>query len=166
MASPFWFQLIKKWREKGMGHYGVSFPFLVGAITNKYGGDINEEYVRGTFAKIIEHPAADYYCEVRWCPNIDEPVVSVEPSNTINNKSIKAQYTNNDGEVSLAFTNDLMSMFTLNCETKEECLTKLIARTLENAEQGLFSKNKGVFGGFTVKEMEFIEDVYSTSNNA
>ena len=93
-------------------------------------------------------------------------MVSVESSVTIKNKAIKAQYTNNAGETSLALTTDLMSMFTLNCETKEECLTKLIDRTLEKPVNGLFSKNNGVFGDFTTEEIEFIEDVYSTSNNA
>lgn len=166
MDNPFWFQLIKEWRAKGMGQYGVSFPFLAGAIAKKYGGDINEEFVKGMFIKIIEHLATDYYCEVRWCGNIDEPVVSIESSDTIKNKSIQAQYTNEAGEPSLAFTTDLMSMFTLNCKTKEECLKKLIDRTLENAEKGLFSKNNGVFGDFTADEIKFIEDVYSTSSNA
>ena len=166
MNSPFWFQLIKEWRAKGMGQYGISFPFLVGAIAAKFGGKINREYIEGMFQKLIENPAAGYYCEVRWCGNIDEPVVSVESTDTIKNKSIQAQYTNAVGETSLAFTTDLMSMFTLNCKTKEECLEKLIIRTLEKAENNLFSKNNGVFGAFTAEEVVFIEDVFSISSNA
>ncbi len=166
MTSPFWFQLIKEWRAKGMGQYGISFPFLIGAIATKFEGKINREYIEGVFREIIENPAQGYYCEVRWCGNIDEPVVSVESSGTIKSKSIQAQFTNEIGETSLAFTSDLMSMFTLNCKTKEECLDKLITRTLEKAENNLFSKNNGVFGGFTANENKFIEDVFSISNNA
>ena len=166
MNSPFWFQLIKEWRARGMGQYGISFPFLVGAIATKFGGKINREYIGCVFQEIIENPTQGYYCEVRWCGNIDEPVVSVESSDTIKNKSIQAHFANNAGETSLAFTSDLMSMFTLNCKTKEECLEKLIMRTLEKAENKLFSKNNDVFGGFTADEAKFIEDVFSISNNA
>ena len=165
MSNPFWFQLIKQWREQGMGQYGVSLPFLVGAITRQFGGDITEDFIKGILQEIIESPAQGYYCEVRWCGNIDEPVASIESINTIKNKSIQAQFTNNNGEPSLAFTSDLMSIFTLNCENKEDCLTKLIARALEKTRQNSFSTNNGVFGNFTEKEIKFIEDVYSKSNN-
>lgn len=165
MSSPFWFQLIKQWRKQGMGQYGVSFPFLVGAITRQFGGEINEGFIKSILQEIIENPAQGYYCEVRWCGNIDEPVASIESSDTIKNKSIQAQFTNNNGDPSLAFTFDLMSMFTLNCENKEDCLAKLITRALEKAEQNIFSKNNGIFGDFTEKEIRFIEDVYSRSNN-
>ena len=166
MNSPFWFQLIKEWRVKGMGEYGISFPFLVGAIATKFERKINREYVEGVFQEIIKSPAQGYYCEVRWCGNIHEPVVSAESIDTIENKSIQAQFTNEVGETSLAFTSNLMSMFTLNCKTKEECLEKLIIRTLEKAENNLFSKNNGVFGEFTADEARFIEDVFSISNSA
>ncbi len=166
MNNPFWFQLIKKWREKGMGEYGVSFPFLVGAMATKFRRKINREYIEGVLQEIIDSPAQGYYCEVRWCGNIDEPVVSAESISTIKKKSIQAQFTNEAGERSLAFTSDLMSRFNLNCKTKEECLEKLIIRTLENTENNLFSKNNGVFGEFTADEARFIEDVFSISNNA
>jgi len=165
MSSPFWFQLIKQWREKGMGQYGVSFPFLIGAIAKQSGSNINEEFIAGVFQEIINSSIQGYYCEVRWCGNIDEPVASIEPCDTIKNKSIKAQFANKNGKVSLAFTSDLMSMFTLNCENKEECLAKLITRTLGKTDHNLFSKNNGVFGDFTTDETRFIEDVCSMSSN-
>ena len=148
-----------------MGQYGVSFPFLVGAIANKFGGNINKEFIGIIFQEIIDNPAEGYYCEVRWCGNIDEPVASIESSGIIKNKSIQAQFTNKSGETSLAFTSDLMSMFTLNCENKEECLDKLIVRTLENAGNKLFSKNNGVFSDFTDNEVRFIDEVFSMSIN-
>ncbi|MES9999180.1 MAG: hypothetical protein ABW125_07240 [Candidatus Thiodiazotropha lotti] len=165
MHSFFWFHLIKEWRDKGMGQYGVSFPFLVGAIARKFGSDINKEFIESIFKEIIDNPAKGYYCEVRWCGDIDEPVVSVESISTITKKSIKAQFMNKVGEVSLAFTTDLMSIITLNCETKEECLEKLITRTLKETENNSFSKNNGVFGVFTADEIRFIDDVFSNLNS-
>lgn len=166
MNNPFWFQLIKEWRARGKGQYGISFPFLVGAIALKFGGKIDSEYVENVFQDMIESTTKGYYCEVRWCGNIDEPVVSIESSDTIKSKSIQAQFTNSVGQTSLAFTSNLMSMFTLNCKTKEECLEKLVVRTLEKVENNLFSKNNGVFGAFTTDEVSFIEDVLSISSNA
>jgi hypothetical protein len=165
MSSPFWFQLIKEWKTKKMGYYGISFPFLIGAIAKKFGSNVNKEFIESVFQEIINNPTQGYYCEVRWCGNIDEPVVSVESNSYIKKKSIQAQFTNNFGEISLAFTSDLMSLFTLNCKTKEECLDKLITKTLEKAENNFFSKNDGVFGEYTADEISFIDDVFLISNN-
>jgi hypothetical protein len=165
MDNPFWFYLIKQWREQNMGQYGVSLPFLVGAIARQFGGEITENFIKDILQEIIEYPAKGYYCEVRWCGNIDEPVVSIESINVIKNKSIQAQFTNINGEPSLAFTTDLMSMFNLNCKNKEDCLDKLIARALEKAKRNLFSKNNGVFGDFTEKEISSIEGLHSKFYN-
>ena len=32
MQSPDWFTLIEQWKARGMGQYGVTLPFLVGAL--------------------------------------------------------------------------------------------------------------------------------------
>lgn len=163
MGNPFWFNLIKQWKEVGMGHYGVSFPFLVGAVSRQSGEAITKEYIETLFQKMINDPVKDYYCEVRWCENIDEPVVSIEKSSAINNKAIQARFESTENHPSFAFTTDLMSMFNLNCSTKEECIEKLISRTLRIAEEGMFSKNKGIFGDFTLRELEFIENVVAST---
>ncbi len=165
MTKPFWFNLIQQWREKGMGEYGVSFPFLVGAVARENSIEINREIIENVFNEIINNPIKGHYCEVRWCGNLDEPVASIEITSSLKNKSIQADFKDEDNNVSLAFTTDLMSMFTLNCSTKEECLGKLITRTQENAEKGLFSKNNGVFGAFTESEVKFIKGVVSLSSN-
>ena len=92
-------------------------------------------------------------------------MASIESLSEIQYKSIQAQFINESGEATLAFTSDLMSMFTLNCENKEDCLHKLISRTLEKAGNNLFSKNNGVFGQFSIEDEAFIKNVISTSNN-
>lgn len=74
MAKPFWFQLIKEWRDQGMGQYGVSFPFLTGAIAKQSGSTIDHQFIDDIFNEIIINPVEGFYCEVRWCGNIDEPV--------------------------------------------------------------------------------------------
>ena len=148
----------------GKGQFGVTFPFLVGAVSRVNGEDATSEYVEKVFDKIISEPVPDYYCEVRWCGNVDEPVASIKKLKEIHTVSIDAQFE--DGktkEVSLAFTTDLMSMFTLNCSTRVECLEKLKTRTTERIEKGEFSKNGGVFTAFTDDDIEFIEHIKDLS---
>lgn len=165
MTKPLWFYLIQQWREKGMGEYGISFPFLIGAIAKENNIEINRKFIEKIFDEIINNPVEDHYCEVRWCGNLDEPVASIEKVGSLKHKSIQADFRDKNNNVSLAFTTDLMSMFTLNCSTREECVEKLITRALGKAEKGLFSKNNGVFGDFTESEVRFISDVVSMAQN-
>lgn len=144
----------------GKGEYGITFPFLIGAVAKTSTESTNEELVRAVFQKIVENPVAGYYCEVRWCGNINEPVASVKQVSEIHNVSIKSQFNSStSGNVSLAFTTDLMSMFNLNCANEQECLEKLIALTTEKSVEGNFSKNGGTFMPFTAGDLEFIEVV-------
>lgn len=158
MQKPFWFNIIEQWKEMGKGEYGVTFPFLIGAIAKESKKTPTGELVREAFRAIIENPFSGYYCEVRWCGNIDEPVASVKPLSEIHNVSIKSQFNlSGSGEVSLAFTTDLMSMFNLDCANEQECLEKLIASTIAKASEGKFSKNGSNFTPFTAADIEFIE---------
>ena len=79
--------------------------------------------------------------------------------------ALTRQYTDNSGHPSLAFTEDLMNQFGLNCSTKEECLTKLISRTQMHTEKGEFSKNNGSFGDFTDDELEFLDRISVTASD-
>lgn len=142
-----------------MGQYGVSFPFLIGVLKMASKNKDNKKLIITTLEQIIKNPTSGYYCEVRWCSNIDEPVISIESNDTIASKAIQAKFTSETGEISLAFTSDLMSMLHLDCTTKEDCLNKLITKTQEMVDKNLFSKNNGTFGEFTENERNFINDV-------
>ncbi|MEA1989213.1 MAG: hypothetical protein U9N57_08420 [Pseudomonadota bacterium] len=160
MDKPFWFKIIEQWKEMGKGEYGVTFPFLIGAIAKASAQEPNDELVRKTFQEIIENPFPGYYCEVRQCGNINEPVASVKKVSEIHNVSIKSKFSiPGSGDASLAFTTDLMSMFALDCSSEQECLEKLVALTNKYASEGNFSKNAGSFTPFTVGDLEFIEVV-------
>ncbi len=157
---PFWFKIIEQWREMGKGEYGVTFPFLAGAIARTQGKNIDHEFVVNMFQNVIDESVSGYYCEVRWCNNIDEPVASVKKSEALKGASIKSHFCTPENEsVSLAFTTDLMSMFNLYCTTSEECLAKLIDKTEETIRNGGFSKNSGQFTDFTESDIEYIEKV-------
>jgi hypothetical protein len=160
VEKPYWFKIIEQWKEMGKGEYGVTFPFLIGAVAKLSTGSVTEEFTKSVFRDIIENPVSGYYCEVRWCGNINEPVASIKLVSEIHNVSIKSQFKSSiSGNVSLAFTTDLMSMFNLNCANEKECLGKLVALATEIADEGNFSKNDGTFTPFTAGDLEFIEAV-------
>jgi len=129
MKNPFWFNVIEQWKSMGKGEYGVTFPFLISAMANT-----NKK-------EIINNPVAGYYCEVRWCGNINEPVASIKKLEEIHKVSIKSKFIcKNTQNTSLAFTTDLMSMFNLDCTSNKDCLNKLIGITLEKSLEGNYFK--------------------------
>ena len=163
MNNPFWFNAIKQWKEMGKGTYGISFPFLVGAINYGSKNNINKDNIRKIFSEIENNPVKDYYCEVRWCGTIEDPVASIKPLADIKNVSIQATLSKNN-HISFGFTTDLMSMFNLDCKTADDCREKLIKRTLKIVESGKFSKNNGKFTSFTNSDIKFIVAVRKLSN--
>lgn len=162
MDKPFWFSVVEQWKTMEKGEYGVTFPFLIGAISKVSGRSPDRNHIEEMFQEIIEAPLDGHYCEVRWCGNIEEPVASVKQVTDINKVSIKSFFKSPNGtQVSLAFTTDLMSMFNLNCTTEKDCLEKLITYTTENASKGNFSKHGGQFTPFSSEDLEFINLVSS-----
>jgi hypothetical protein len=79
--------------RKRHGALWCLISFLVGALAKQSGSSINEQFIEGVFQEIINNQIQGYYCEVRWCGNIDEPVASIESTDTIKNKAIQAQFT-------------------------------------------------------------------------
>lgn len=160
MENFFWFKLIRDWRLEGKGQYGTTFPFLIGAIAEVQNVQPDFTLITSVFNEIISKPANGYYCEVRWCGNINEPVISVKPISDSLKVSIKAKFSTND-VISLGFTTDLMSMFHLDCETADECLKKLVDYTVLHVIAGEFSKNGGRFTSFTNDDIQFINKIAS-----
>ena len=163
MSEPFWFNAIVKWKELDYGEYGLTFPFLIGAAAKFYNEKADEKFVRKVFSEIENNPVKGYYCEVRWCGNIDEPVASIKPLSDLAVVSIKGKLFCS-GQVSMGFTKDLMSMFHLDCTTPEECREKLIQKTLGITNTGMWSKNLGRFTEFNETDKKFIEHVVSISS--
>ncbi|EGK3609246.1 hypothetical protein IOT31_004492 [Escherichia coli] len=153
-----WFELIKQWRDSGLGSYGVTFPFLVGSLSLMNKENITKNYIEKVFDEIINKPVPGYYSEVRWCGTINEPVISISKNEDISNIAVKDFFKSNDC-YSLVFTEDLMNMFHLDSENAQDCLKKLILRTWETVSHGRFSKNGGQFTPFTEDDLTFINAV-------
>ncbi|WP_282131411.1 hypothetical protein [Pseudoalteromonas aliena] len=158
MNKPFWFNVIKQWVDMGKGEYGVTFPFLVGALANQLDKEPSKMLIDETFENIKNTPVNGYYCEVRWCENINEPVISVKELKELTNITLKADYKVYD-KVSIGFTMDLMGMFHYDCDTAHDCLLKLTSYSLEFVSKGCFSKNGGEFTPFTNDDLAFINSV-------
>ncbi|MCW6625298.1 hypothetical protein [Yersinia ruckeri] len=153
-----WFELIKQWRDSGRGSYGITFPFLVGALGFITKEEITKSYIEKVFDRIINKPVAGYYSEVRWCGDIDEPVISINKIEELSNIAIKDSFESNNCS-SLVFTCDLMSMFHLDSNNAQDCLEKLILRTWDTVSQEHYSKNRGQFTPFTNDDITFINTV-------
>jgi hypothetical protein len=158
LDKEIWFELIKQWKSSGRGHYGLTFPFLIGALAIINKEEPTRKFVTDIFTKIITKPVTGFYGEVRWCGNIDEPVISVSHIENLPLISIKDSFKIN-GVTSLAFTTDLMDMFHLDCETAKECLNKLIEHTYSITKDNVFSKNGGVFTVFSNDDLHFISEI-------
>lgn len=163
MKKPFWFNIIQQWKLMGKGQYGVTFPFLMGALAHNSteGTDISS-----VFQSIINEPVDGFYCEVRWCGNIHEPVISIVKLEDITKVAIKAGFSARSSDItSLAFTEDLMSFFHLDCKTADECLSKLISYTEKFVSNGQHSNQlnrqtlEREFAPFSADDIQFIEDV-------
>lgn len=158
MSNPFWFNLILKWKEMGKGEYGITLPFVIGAVSIQRNEAVTKDFITNVFDEILHEPVSGFYCEIRQCGNINEPVASVKPLSDLKVVSIQAKFEAK-GQVSYGFTTDLMSMFALDCKTAEDCRIKLIEKTLKISKNGNYSKNDEIFTPFTDGDNKFIEQV-------
>lgn len=163
MNKPLWFELISKWKEWGRGYYGITFPFLVGALSRSRKIELNEAGVAQAFNEIASNPVEGFYCEVRWCSDIDEPVATMKPHSDLEQVVIQGNVFSR-GQVSFGFTADLMGMFGLDCKDSNECIEKLIERTFGIVAAGNFSKNQGLFTPYTAEDIKFISKVEELHN--
>lgn len=167
MSIPSWFIIIEKWRAKKMGEYGVTLPFLVGALAYENGQEkasLND--VRTLLTEMIENPVDGYMAVIRWCGDIEEPVISMKALDDPFKVAIRNGYPRPIGDgMSVAFTEDLMSMLNFDCKTAEECRNKLANYAKDYVEKGCFSKNlnpetqQREFGRFIERDVDYIKSV-------
>ena len=165
MRYPDWFTLIQQWRIKGMGEYGITLPFLVGALAYKSAEtSLGTQHIQSALDAIINSPVDGYVTEVRWCGGIDSPVFTVRSAENQSNQMVFKSFFKrpNSEEPSLGFSSDLQSMFGLGCENPEECYEKLISHAAGHVENGRYSRNysavtgKYEYGSFIDKDLAYI----------
>jgi hypothetical protein len=163
MQLPDWFLLIRDWRASGMGAVGITLPFLVGALATKANNSQpSAQDIRLLLQKITVAPVDGYVTEVRWCPDTDAPVLSVAATASKFALALKSHFSSTTGQTSLGFSEDIHSMFGLNCSGSDECLEALIANARPYVEARTFSRHRDAktgertYGDFSEKERQFI----------
>jgi hypothetical protein len=163
MSKPLWFLLIEQWKPKGMGTTGVTLSFLEGALAKIQSRPPSTQSIRQLLQEITAHPVSGYVTEVRWCANVDAPVLSV--ARLGESMPFKSQFSNSTGVVSLGFSQDVQSMFGLNCSGSDDCLEKLVAYASGPVEAGSCSRVRNSktgqweFGDFSSRESGYIAEV-------
>jgi hypothetical protein len=169
MSKPVWFLLIEQWKTKGMGTTGVTLPFLEGALARIQNRSPSTQSIRLLLQEIVANPVAGYATEVRWCVNVDAPVLSV--AKLVECMPFKNQFSNSAGVVSLGFSQDVQSMFGLDCNGSEDCLSKLVAYASGPVDAGSCSRVRNPktgqweFGDFSSKESGYIAEVAALARN-
>lgn len=169
MNDPNWFKIIQQWRAKKMGAYGITLPFLVGALAHEKGhATATLEDVTALLSEMIEKPVPGYMAVVRWCGDIEAPVISLRAVDDPFKIAIRDGFSPTDGgELSVGFTEDLMSIFNLNCANAQECREKLENYAKCLVENGLFSKNVNLvtglreYGSFSQRDIDYIQSTLS-----
>lgn len=163
MHLPDWFRLIRDWRESGMGEVGITLPFLVGALATKANNSHPSiQDIRLILQEIAVAPVDGYVTEIRWCPDTDAPVLSVAATASKFVLPLRSHFTSTTGQPSLGFSEDVHSMFGLNCSSNSECLEALIANARPYIEARTYSRNRNpktgerTYGDFSEKEKQFI----------
>ncbi|MCI0563269.1 MAG: hypothetical protein MN733_32735 [Nitrososphaera sp.] len=164
MSKPLWFLLIEQWKFKGMGTTGITLPFLVGALARVQARKPSVQAMRELLQEMVASPLPGYVTEVRWCANVDAPVFSVSKLSA-GQMPFKSHFCSPTGEVSLGFSQDLQSMFGLNCSGSSDCLEKLVELSSGPVESALCSRVRNPvtgeweFGNFLPRESRYIDEV-------
>jgi hypothetical protein len=159
-----WHLLMHEWLKQGKGTTGITLPFLAGALAYKESkNEVLHPELRALIDTMTSQPVEGYFVGVRWCHNIDAPVLS---SLLLNDPLVrKCEKYSPHGQLSFAFSPDAMtSVGGLNCNSHTDCEEKLIRYSLEHTEKGCFSRarnteNAFIYRKFDQKEIEFIESV-------
>lgn len=142
--NPYWFDLLRHFEDKGYIHNGLTIPFLIGSrkvlepqesllSIKDFIISINE--VGGT---ILE------------CPDIGEFVFGTLDQETLIYKSAYPKTIDNI----IITDNSLHSVNSL-----QEVISHFELRYQKNLDSGEYSKNYGVWGGFSEIEFKRIEEI-------
>gem|GEM_PF-2155087 len=167
MGNSDWFVLIDQWTKRKMGDYGVTLPFLVGALGYKAGEkSLGASHVRELLAEMVNYPVEGYLTECRWCDDIEAPVFSVVQLDSPYKIQINSSFPRPDGNGhALGFSPDLQSEYGgLGCKEAVACIDKLVAYASVYVEKSNFSRNRCEnsgeyeYGPFHERDIQFITE--------
>ena len=160
MKYPDWFLIIKKWREKGLGKYGVTLPFLYGAIKMKNG----TADLKSIIQEMISAPVEGYIIEISWCADaVKAPVLRATQETSTERITYKTVSVPNpsSGKPSLVFDNDLVKKWG---DKPQILLESLIREAAPAIHSGKYSRHhndstgESYNGEFSQRELDFIKE--------
>jgi len=168
MKKPDWFILIERWVPEGMGEFGVTLPFLVGALALKAGDTrLNSSHVRTLPEKIIASPVHGYVTEVSWCANIAAPVFNTKAIDSPERMRSPAGMAPPSGhEQSLVFGPNLLSHWC--CTNPSVLFERLVEDATEHVSKGQYSRirkpgtTEFEYGHFLPGEIAYITKMIMT----
>lgn len=162
---PDWFRLIKAWHDQG--HYGLTLPFIVGAIALRNGSSVaGRGEIEALLTQMIEDAVTGFIVHVRWCMDYQSAVFTVyeedSPYRLYNdNGGIEIKNTTRPGAV-IVIERNLAARWNLPYDGN-----RLIAALIDQAEllahEGRFSKSwkeDGLeYGYFADEDITFIREI-------
>lgn len=167
---PDWFVLIEQWVPRRMGQTGITLPFLAGALAFKRGAQsVSMAELRQLLDEVISRPVQGFATEVRWCHNIDAPVLTV--ARVEQALPFRSSFSAPNGQASLGFSQDVQSSIDgLDCKRADTCLERLIAYAAPHAAAGNFSRVRDPsnsefgYGKFLPNEVAYIQSTIMASS--
>lgn len=169
MKNPDWFVLIEQWIPEKMGVFGITLPFLVGALA--YKNDINKPdivEVKKVLSEICNKPIDGYVIEVADCDDINAPVLRARRCDSPFRIDRKIAITHPSGEgQSLVFGSGLSTHWQ---STDAKILVDRLAEdAAQHTEKGQYSRRRNPvdfsfeYGDFSPTEFEYIKRTIMTS---
>lgn len=162
--KPDWFVLIEQWVPRRMGQTGITLPFVCGALALKRASSsVSVADIRRLLHEVVSRPYSGHVTEVRWCHNIDAPVLTVAEVGLA--LPFRSTLWSPAGQVSLGFSEDAHSSFGgLDCTDGSSCLDRLVSHAEPHVTKGTFSRVRDVksgeftFAAFLPAEIRYIRD--------
>ena len=166
---PDWFKLIKAWRDQG--HYGLTLPFIVGAIALRNGSSVVERgEIESLLKQMIEGPVTGFIVHIRWCMDYQSTVFTVYEEDSIYRLYDKGVEIRNAtrSEPVIVFEKNLAARWGLPHDSKR-LIAALIDEAAPLAQEGRFSKfwteNGREYGPFQDEDINFIHEILEMSSS-
>lgn len=162
---PAWFVLVESWPRRGPGAFGVTVPFLVGALAMRKNVRPTPAQVEPLLTEMCKSPVHGYVTQVSWCPDIEAPVLSVVAADSPYDRMsspAKVPHPSGRGE-SLVFGGNLV--YRWGTKEPEELLRKLRDDATEPLSLGRCSRRRNSvtgkmeYGDFSAHEIDFIRNL-------
>lgn len=165
---PDWFVLIEQWVPRGMGKYGPTLPFVVGALAHKTNEvETGMHHIEKLLDDIVRVPIAGYVTQLSWCANISAPVLTTRRMDDRYRMRSPISLSDGTGTAEVfVFGQDLISRWKL--KDASTALDRVKQDAAGPVEKRQYSRNwsstahQDEYGDFLPGEIQYIQDTIIT----